>query len=293
MQSAREAARRLQCQNHLKQIGLGAHIHHDAHNFFPSGGWGWHWAGEPDRGFGKTQPGGWAYSILPYIEQSSLHDMGKGASDSVRRQEGAKMLAAPIAIYHCPSRRAAKSRPFVHGTNFQNIDRPATIGRTDYAACAGDGGVDTDGLYESTGPSSYIDANTWTGKPGQKTNGIIGMLSEVSIGEIKDGTTNTYFAGERYLRPEDYETGKGSADDQGALMGFDRDVIRWVPLSANPLQDRPGVDRFDNFGSAHSNGFNMVMCDGSVHSISYSIELETHRRLGVRNDGLVVDNSKL
>ena len=55
---------------------------------------------------------------------------------------------------------------------------------------------------------------------------------------------------------------------------------RQVPLSANPLQDRPGVDRFDNFGSAHSNGFNMVMCDGSVHSISYSIELETHRRLG-------------
>jgi prepilin-type processing-associated H-X9-DG protein len=119
------------------------------------------------------------------------------------------------------------------------------------------------------------------------------MFSEFAIGEIKDGTTNTYLAGERYLRPDDYETGLGSADDQGALMGFDRDVIRWVNNAANPMQDRNGVDRFNNFGSAHANGFNMVMCDGSVHSITYSIDLELHRRLGVRNDGLVVDRSRL
>jgi prepilin-type N-terminal cleavage/methylation domain-containing protein/prepilin-type processing-associated H-X9-DG protein len=299
VQSAREAARRLQCQNHLKQIGLGFHMHHDAHNYFPSGGWGWQWTGEPDRGFGKQQPGGWGYSILPYIEQSSLHEMGKGAADSVRRSEGAKMLAAPITIYHCPSRRPAKARPFPHGTNFRNVDRPAAIGRTDYAACGGDGGTGTDGLHETSGPSSHADALVWMGRPldtqrpGIYTNGIIGMFSEFAIGEIKDGTTNTYLAGERYLRPDDYETGLGSADDQGALMGFDRDVIRWVNNAANPMQDRNGVDRFNNFGSAHANGFNMVMCDGSVHSITYSIDLELHRRLGVRNDGLVVDRSRL
>lgn len=121
VQSAREAARRLQCSNNLKQLGLGFHMHHDAHLFFPSGGWGWHWCGEPDRGYGQTQPGGWGYSVLPFIEQQSLHDMGKGMNDTDQKAEGAKMAAGVVPIYFCPSRRAAKARVFNHGTNFKNI----------------------------------------------------------------------------------------------------------------------------------------------------------------------------
>lgn len=289
VQSAREAARRLQCQNHLKQIGLGFHMHHDAHLFFPSGGWGWHWSGEPDRGYGQTQPGGWGYSILPFIEQTALHDMGKGAADSVRRAEGAKMVAAPITIYHCPSRRQGKTRVFNHGTNFRNIDRPASVGRTDYAASAGDGGAGTDGLYEPGGPGSHAEAVNFTGFV--RTNGIIGVKSEYGIGEIKDGTTNTYMVGERYLTPDNYETGKDSADDQHAYMGFDRDIVRWVNMV--PQQDRKGFSGFQMFGSVHANGWHVTMCDGSVQSITYSIDAELHRRLGVRNDGLVVDRSRL
>src|ERR1700688_2139403 len=68
VQKIREAASRLQCANNLKQIGLGMHNCHDQIGHFPSGGWGWNWTCEPDRGFGANQPAGWVYSILPFVE---------------------------------------------------------------------------------------------------------------------------------------------------------------------------------------------------------------------------------
>src|SRR4029079_15206288 len=78
VQAAREAARRSQCQNHLKQIGLGFLNHEATDKFYPSGGWGFNYVGDPDRGAGKGQPGGWVFSVLPYIEEQAVYDIGKG-----------------------------------------------------------------------------------------------------------------------------------------------------------------------------------------------------------------------
>src|SRR5215218_3413622 len=78
VQKVREAAARAKCQNNLKQIGIGMHACHDSNGYFPSAGWGWFWVGEPGRGSGKNQPGGWVYSILPYVEQGPLFAMGEG-----------------------------------------------------------------------------------------------------------------------------------------------------------------------------------------------------------------------
>lgn len=73
VQSAREAARVVTCRNNAKQLAQGCITHLELQGYFPSGGWGCLWSGEPDRSFGRTQPGGWAYSVLPFIEQKNLH----------------------------------------------------------------------------------------------------------------------------------------------------------------------------------------------------------------------------
>src|SRR5262245_25761230 len=79
VQSARESARRSQCQNNIKQIALALLTFHDECNEFPYGGWGHTWVGMPGRGGGRKQPGGWIYSILPHVEERSLHDLGAEA----------------------------------------------------------------------------------------------------------------------------------------------------------------------------------------------------------------------
>ncbi|MEM7284686.1 MAG: DUF1559 domain-containing protein, partial [Pseudomonadota bacterium] len=78
VQSAREAARRIQCKNHLTQFGLGMLNHHDAHGIFPTGGWSQRWTGDPDLGFDEDQPGGWEYNVLPFIEEMAMYEMGAG-----------------------------------------------------------------------------------------------------------------------------------------------------------------------------------------------------------------------
>src|SRR5262249_22963987 len=92
VQAAREAARRAQCINNLKQSALGFQMHHDVHKHFPSVGWGWAWIGDPNMGYGKGQPGGWHFNILPYIEESAIHDMALGQVDPQKKDTIGKMM---------------------------------------------------------------------------------------------------------------------------------------------------------------------------------------------------------
>jgi len=78
VQSAREAARRTTCKNNLKQITGGALQHVEKHGFYPSSGWGYMWTGDPDMGFGRHQPGGWAFDILPFTGLENIHSIGAG-----------------------------------------------------------------------------------------------------------------------------------------------------------------------------------------------------------------------
>jgi prepilin-type processing-associated H-X9-DG protein len=115
----------------------------------------------------------------------------------------------------------------------------------------------------------------------------------ISIGDIKDGTTNTYCVGEKYLNPDNYATGKDPSDNENLYVGYDNDMYRTSNAGAGtPIQDRNGIQNTRIWGSPHGSGFNMAFCDGSVRSINYSIDPVTHARLGNRRDGQVVDHSK-
>jgi prepilin-type processing-associated H-X9-DG protein len=296
VQAAREAARQAQCKDNLKQLALGSLHHELVYHFLPSGGWSCAWAGDPDRGFDKRQPGGWHYNVLPFIEQQVLHDLGLTGNAAGRLQTA----MTPLTVFNCPTRRPTVPFRCVNEAGTINYglpsgQGPSLIGRSDYAGCAGDG---TDWTVWGI-PASLAQGDSWTWSDWHgygddtTTSGVICRRSMCKIVDIPDGTSNTYLAGEKSLDPDYYFDGLDTGDDQGWDLGYDFDVARWTTVEStgffHPRPDQPGADYFCSFGSAHANGFQMAFCDGSVQMINYSIDPETHRRLGNRHDGLIID----
>jgi prepilin-type N-terminal cleavage/methylation domain-containing protein len=110
VQAAREAARRSQCKNNLKQIALGCLNHENAHKFLPSGGWSFKWMGDPDWGFGYKQCGGWIYAVAPYLESANVTYLGKGMGQTdAKKAVLAEQAGTPIAVFNCPTRRPAQA----------------------------------------------------------------------------------------------------------------------------------------------------------------------------------------
>ncbi len=290
VEMSREAARRTQCSNNLHQLALGAQLHLNSHGHFPTGGWSYRWVGDPNRGFGKKQPGGWGYNLLPYIEQADLHDLGKGLPEADRRKLGAQMFATAVPVFACPSRRLARAWPY------RKLDLPFNIeteglekaGRSDYAANIGNRLPKTQG---GVGPTSLEEGDKWQNGSDRTTswvafdnNGVVYQRSEIAPAMISDGLSKTYLCGEKYVYSADYKTEGSYADDQSLYIGFDRDNQRSVHMSQPPLQDKQIVTNdLWNFGSAHSNGLNMAFCDGSIRSISYSIDPQTYSAMGSRD----------
>ena len=295
VQAAREAARRLQCCNNLKQISLACLNHEEINGFLPTGGWGHSWAGEPTRGFDRRQPGGWLYNILPYIEQPALHDLGadQGIVGTAPRPAFTQRTSTPLAAYICPTRRLAIAYPFISPADYTNvIPQPTMIGRGDYAGSGGDQlwGI---AIHAPTTLAAG-DAQTdtwWTQQSGGEGNGIFYVRSMTKMVDITDGASNTYLAGEKYAMPDHYHDGGAPNDDQGWDSAWDWDNIRWsgIGLDYQPMQDTSGLLAGMNFGCAHAIGFHMAFCDGSVQFINYSIDANTHRCLGNRKDGMTID----
>ncbi len=309
VQAAREAARQVQCRNNLKQLALAAIAHSQANTFFPTGGWTCLWAGDPDRGVDQKQMGGWIYNVLPYLEQSPLHDLGAGTAwnSATKLATRVTLMQTPFAGLNCPTRRLSILYPWsVYANQMSNVATGATqAARSDYAGNAGDIYGANGGPWASNGggcqgptdvPSADNGTFAWPCLD-NSFNGVIYQRSKVTPAQITDGLSNTYVAGEKYINPDFYATGQSASDDQGWPVGYDGDVIRFssVPDSGHnvpywPQQDTPGLETpNDGFGSAHSVGCYMAFCDGSVQLINYTIDHETNRRLTNRADGLAVD----
>jgi prepilin-type N-terminal cleavage/methylation domain-containing protein/prepilin-type processing-associated H-X9-DG protein len=339
VQAAREAARRSQCQNHLKQIGLAWLNHESTHKFMPSGGWGSRWTADPNKGYGKEQPGSWIFSILSFMEQQQLRQLGKGTTPGTTAFQTAsqQLHQTPLAGLHCPSRRPAVLYPanmpgiVVDFAFLATVAQGEGVLKTDYAASSGDsfhtasasvGGstptiTQPDSYAAITGPSrtpyNFSTYEGWCDNTNHEffQSGISHFRSEITLQRIEDGTSNTYMVGEKLLGADNYEGSAGTTgtpgfswgENQSAYNGFEWDTHRgawnerWQGTAAaekekrQPAQDRVGLGAPQpdaQFGSAHSGGFNMVFCDGSVRVIQYDIDPVTHAGLANRLDGATV-----
>lgn len=261
VQAAREAARRMQCTNHLKQQALAVHNHHDTYKSFPTGGEHWRFApdynsaGSPE--IAKRQRAGWGFQILPFIEQNQIwQGVGTTIADKQRAAIGAK-----ISVYFCPSRR----QPVAFNNNAWygpsgNYDHA----QTDYAGAS---------LYAPSGYPEGVGAIVRTNSARNREIGFAGIV---------DGTSNVLLLGEKRLNV----TGKGwfqGDDNEGYTSGWDHDVIR--DTNRRPLPDPKSGYGELRFGASHPGAFNVALCDGSVRNIPYTIDLTVWRNFGHRIDG--------
>ncbi len=305
VQMARESGRKTACLNNLKQLANACAQHESKLGYFPTGGWGGDWVGLPTRGVTPKQPGGWIYNILPYIEQKDLRDLGMPGTipndpDDRLALGSALRLKTPAAGLICPSRRRADLFEVLpERQNPRETTGPITqMAQTDYAANGGSFVfVDSGG-----GPESLDEADSYSWPADlAKCNGIIYTRSEVLPAHIRDGLSNTYLVGEKYIDPRFYEgvtTAEGNTnpeddpgDDFSAFSGDVNDTIRFTAGRAR--RDVEGEIKDLQFGSAHSSGWHGALCDGSARMFRFNMDPNVHTSLGTRAGGEPIDQSRI
>jgi prepilin-type N-terminal cleavage/methylation domain-containing protein len=260
----REAANRIQCANNLKQVGLAIHNHAMTYRFLPTGGSGpWaqravHPNGAPR--VGREQNWGWAYQILPYLEQENLWK-------STNTNE---ILRTPVKVYFCPSRR----EPMVVSSS-----RWGTRSMMDYAGCAG-----TDGTPPAGG----------AGRNGLIVRNSAGFtIRWGDARSIPDGTENTLLASEKLVNLSMFGPDQWN-DDEGFTAGYDQDTLAWALRAPAPDQQRRSEyqNAEGRFGSSHMGVFNALFADGGVRTLRFDIPSNNNahnygvwQRICIRNDG--------
>jgi prepilin-type N-terminal cleavage/methylation domain-containing protein/prepilin-type processing-associated H-X9-DG protein len=269
IQAAREAARRNQCQNNLKQMGLAVQLHHDTKGAFPAG-----------RNGRDVKSVSWAYFLLPHMEEQVIYDAYNKALP-VYDLGNARAMRTPIDVYACPTRRG-EPKP---DRNFDNDDDPpapeyrGVAAPGDYAANAG--------IEEDTG----MEGEDFTGGVIDKTKaGPIFSGSKFAERHIIDGLSQTLAIGERHIRPvppntpeemEHFEIG-----DTAFLAGDTIDTI--LAGSEDGLASGPQDDERHCFGSAHSGVVQFVFLDGHVGALATDISIDALVGMSTVGGGEVV-----
>jgi type II secretory pathway pseudopilin PulG len=237
VQMARESARRSACANSLRQHSVAIKLHEETHKIYPTGGWGADWVGDPDNGYGPEQPGGWIYNVLPYIEQTSLREFGSGLKGAAKRDAVAQLLATPLELFNCPSRRPTRQYPYTGPQPLRNADPPPKVAKSDYAI---------------NKQISYV-------------------KSEVIVSEIQlaRGLSKTVMVGEKSVSRIHYSDGEAPGDTLAMYVGDSEDIRR--ETSGRPV---PDSEISVGFGSAHPSGYSVAMCDGAVRFILFEEQLE-------------------
>lgn len=245
VQSVREAARRTSCSNKVRQLSLAFQLHHDSHNFFPSGGWDWFRPPVYESGpvIGRDQHAGWGFQVLPYIEASNVW-----SSDALTA------IGTPNPIYFCPSRRGPQT--VVGEDNYFPRFELETVTRAlcDYAGSNRDG------------------------------TGALRQFEPLLFRDIADGTSNTLLLGDKRLNIAALGSEQDD-DNEGYTAGFNEDTIRRTDQPPAPDYSAADGDGEKLFGSSHPGQVVMGMVDGSVKPIRFNVSADVFESLGDRNDG--------
>jgi prepilin-type N-terminal cleavage/methylation domain-containing protein len=310
VQAAREAARRTQCNNHLKQLCLAFHTHHDVHKFFPAGGRGnnyhitYQYTGSsgPAAEFTDTcgppeiaprQNAGWGFQILPYMEQQALFE---GAGGTTPEEKITVAYQGVIPTHFCPSRRAPETRDAVPDQDTYKNDSPHPVGSlesgmTDYAGCCHTSNSDHwSGLQDLPNVNSTADVEAlgFSAKGWQGDGAVLRtrfyhnnpMKKTIGFQALRDGSSNTLLISEKRANLDNWTA---NWNNNGYYCGFNADTIRRADRP--PLPDAPGTTQM-RFGSSHPSGLNVGLCDGSVRFCPYTVDQIVWARICHREDGV-------
>ena len=315
--NTRETARVATCQNNLRQLGMAAQTHVSRYQFYPSNGWGNTWVGDPGvsnnankprGGNGRKQPGGWIYSLLPFLGLDNIRDIGRDSSN--RGSDLLKLQQTNITFLICSSRRRATTYPTTNNSGVRNANgvdaTNLNVAKTDYAVNSGtwlltgsgDSGLSgapisapSNWAFTASPPAfgsgSLSEANLKSALSNLLFfNGVSALYSEVRSDEITDGASQTIFAGEKFMYRDYYTTGTDAGDALSIYHGHDRGHTRWGGYAPLPdrwykVDDQQGIDSnpitsdlhpSNRFGSCHPVGANFAFCDGSARTVRFSVD---------------------
>ncbi len=275
VQAAREAARRMQCSNNLKQIGLALHNHHDTYKRLPPG---------MQAAWGHS----WTLHILPFMEQEPLYDVcpqpfndsGHWGGTDARSIGLIRLAQTPVPTFRCPSSPtpARESR---------NINGLANRAINNYLACAGG-----DAQHDNNGSGGMEASN---GLFNAQRYNVALPREPYRFADAIDGLSNTLFVAEaeylvdngrgcdicdRYLFYH-MNADSGNGSDFSEVLGS-----TFYPINTDA---RNNSERECAYASSHAGGINACLADGSVRFVAETIDLQIWRGLGSRNGGEPID----
>lgn len=278
VQQAREAARRTQCKNNLKQMGLAMHNYHDVYNTFPPG-----CISMPYQAAATTELSCWSWGafLLPYIEQNALYS-GLSVGNATLAQNaatanGLRFLQTPLSGFRCPS----DTGPALNNFNEAMADTPGDANVATYAKLITSNGSDRIAIatsnYVMVACSSVSTTPPFISASYGPPTGVGFNCSRVNFRDITDGTSNTLLVGERAFKTGSLNVGAGNALGFSPVAGPTSALRPATAVLGIPYQglNQSAINRVHQmrgFSSPHVGGVQFTLCDGSVRFISENID---------------------